>query len=133
MLAAQTKQMFKEIGMSSFSNSVKINHFPFATENEKDLYKLLNRYDKIHKIYYLSKQYVCESIDFVNPKLIICEGKSSFDRLKIMWNVDPIEYNADTFVMKKGEMVAIGYRRIMSHIKAKKEVQAKIKQYHLKS
>lgn len=129
-LAKQTKKIFDELGLAkTFSESVKINQFPFATKNEKDLITFLNKYDANYKLYYLSKQFVLETINHVKPKLIICEGKSAFDRLKAILDVEAIEYNENTYVLRKNEMVAIGYKRHMSHIKNKEEFKKKIIKY----
>lgn len=130
-LATQTKKIFKQIGLEKiFSKSVKINHFPFATKDVSDLNKLLEKYDTEHKLYYLSRQFVIETIKIVNPKLIICEGKTAFDRLKSILELDVLEYNEDTYVMKNNEYIVIGYRRHRSHIKNKEEFKSKIVKYY---
>lgn len=130
-LATQTKKVFTQIGLGNiFSNAVKINQFPFATKDEKDLKTLLDKYDTEYKLHYLSKQFVRDTIKQVNPKLIICEGKSSFDRLKAILDIDPIEYNENTYVLKHDDFVAIGYKRHMSHIKDKEELKNQIKKYY---
>lgn len=130
-LATQTKKLFTELGLETiFNTSVKINQFPFATRNEKDLQTLLAKYDKEFKLYYLSREFVLQAIETVKPKLIICEGKSSFDRLKAILDCTPVEYNEDTFVLRHNDFVAIGYKRHMSHIKNKTELKNKIIQYY---
>ena len=132
VLATQTKKIFNDLGLSqSFSNAIKINQFPFATRNEKDLILLLEKYDADLKLYYVSKQFLIETISFVKPKLIICEGKSSFDRLKKVLNSTPIEYNENTYVLKNNEFVAIGYKRHLSYIKDKEEFKEKINKYYI--
>lgn len=130
-LATQTKKIFKELSLIEvFKKSVKINHFPFATKDERDLNRLLEKYDIEYKLYYFSKQFVRETIETVKPKLIICEGKSSFDRLKSIFDFDVLEYNENTFVMKGNECIVIGYKRHLSHIKNKEEFKSKIAKYY---
>lgn len=130
-LATQTKKVFKDMKMDEpFIKATKINHFPFATKDKIALDKLLEKYDKEHKMYYLSKEFVKETIEIVKPKLIICEGKSSFDRLKDILKINSVEYKDDTYVLKTEDFVAIGYRRNLSHIKNKDEFKSKIKQYY---
>lgn len=131
LLANQTRNIFKDIGLyQAFLNAVKINHFPFATRNEVDLSKLIDKYNVEYKLYYLSKEFVKETIKIVKPKLIICEGKSSFDRLKSILEVESIEYNDNTYILKTDEFVAIGYKRHMSRIKDKRELKDKIYKYY---
>lgn len=130
-LAKQTKKIFKELRMEKdFANAVKINHFPFATRDVKDLTILLKRYDADFKLYYMSREFVINTIDVVKPKLIICEGKSSFDRLKNILNVTTIEYNENIYVMLTNDFVVIGYKRYLSHIKDKCELKSKIIKYY---
>ena len=134
ILATQTKRIFKDLELGKlFSNAVKINQFPFATRDENDLKTLLDKYDSDFKLYYLSKQFLVQTINTVEPKLIICEGKSSFDRLKKILQVDPIEYNENTYVLKTDQFVAIGYKRHLSFIKDKEELKNKISYYYKSS
>lgn len=134
LLATQTKKVFTELGLGfQFSQAVKINQFPFATADEKNLNKLLDKYGKTHKLYYLSKRFVLQTIEEVKPKLIICEGKSSFDRLKNLLQVEPIEYNENTFVLNYKNYVVIGYKRYLSFIEDRKELKEKIQMYYKKA
>lgn len=130
-LAKQTKKLFKELNLGfTFSKSVKINHFPYATATENDLKKLLEKHKEKLKLYTTAKNFVLETILEVEPKLIICEGKSSFDRLKKYFEVESIEYNHDTYVFKTENFVAIGYKRNLSHIKNKSQLKEKIQKYY---
>lgn len=130
-LATQTKKIFTELGLIDiFKKSIKINHFPFATKNQRDLDKLLEKYDNDYKLYYFSKLFVKKTIEIVAPKLIICEGKSSFDRLKSILDLEAFEYNESTYIMKNENQIIIGYKRHLSHIKNKEELKSKIKKYY---
>ncbi|MCC9167898.1 hypothetical protein [Pontibacter harenae] len=115
-----------------FSQAVKINQFPFATSDEKNLNKLLDKYGRSHKLYYLSKKFVLQTIEDVKPNLIICEGKSSFDRLKNILQAEPVEYNENTYVLYHNNYLAIGYKRHLSFIKDKEELKEKIMMYYKK-
>lgn len=129
-LATQTKKLFTTIRLEkTFATSVKINHFPFATKDENDLKKLLEKYDQDYKLYYWSRLFVEETLKIVKPKLIVCEGKSAFDRLKSILKTEALEYNDDTYVLKTADFLVVGYRRYFSHIKNKKEFASKIKTY----
>jgi hypothetical protein len=130
-LATQTKKIFKDLNLGVvFSKSIKINHFPYATATENDLHKLLERHKSTHNLFSIAKKFVENTIVEVSPKLIICEGKSSFDRLKKYFGSDPIEYNENTFVFKHSDFVVIGYKRHLSHIKDKNELKDKIRKYY---
>ena len=130
-LATQTKKLFKDLKLDSdFSNAVKINHFPFATRNVDDLDIILKKYDSDLKLYYFSKKFVAETIEIVQPKLIICEGKSSFDRLKDILAAEVVEYNENTYVAFYNDCIIIGYKRHLSHIKNKSELKSKIIRYY---
>ncbi|GGK88231.1 hypothetical protein ACD591_19150 [Rufibacter glacialis] len=134
LLATQTKKVFTELELGlQFSQAVKINQFPFATTDEKSLKKLLDQYGKTHKLYYLSKKFVLQTIEDVKPKLIICEGKSSFDRLKNILQAEPVEYNENTYVLRHNNYVVIGYKRHLSFIKDKEELKEKIMMYYKKA
>jgi hypothetical protein len=109
---------------------VKINHFPFATRNVDDLDVILKKFDSDFKLYYFSKKFVVETIETVQPKLIICEGKSSFDRLKDILDAKIVEYNENTYVALYNDCVIIGYKRHLSHIKNKSELKNKIINYY---
>ena len=130
-LATQTKKLFKDLNLgAAFAKSVKINHFPFATASENELHTLLERHKGIFNLYSVAKAFVEKTISQVNPKLIICEGKSSFDRLKKYLDEESIEYNENTYVLKHLDYVVIGYKRHLSHIKDKGELKDKIKRYY---
>ncbi|MDK2771813.1 MAG: hypothetical protein KYX68_06230 [Flavobacterium sp.] len=130
-LAKQTNKLFKELNLGlTFSKSVKINHFPYDTATVNDLNKLLEKHKEQLKLYKTAKNFVLETILEVEPKLIICEGKSSFDRLKKYFEVESIEYNDDTYVFKTENFVAIGYKRNLSHIKNKSQLKEKIQKYY---
>lgn len=130
-LAKQTKKIFNELNLGmEFSKSVKINHFPFATRNENDLNKLLEKRKSELKLYSVSKEIVLSTITEVKPKLIICEGKSSFDRLKKYLKSELIEYNKNTYVLKHKDIIVIGYKRRLSYILDKNELKDKIQKYY---
>ena len=130
-LATQTKKVFYQMKLEKdFINAVKINHFPFATRDVNDLNFLLEKYDENLKLYYLSKEFVLSTIKQVSPRLIICEGKSSFDRLKSILDLTVIEYNENTYVAKSENLVVIGYKRHLSYIKDKSELKNKIRTYY---
>lgn len=134
LLARETKKLFKSVGLSkAFSNAVKINHFPFATRNESDLNNILSKYDKELKLYYYSKEFVKQTIEVVQPKLIICEGKSSFDRLKKTLGLEVKSYNQNTYVIENDDYTIIGYKRNRSFIKNKEELKSKLREHYIRA
>lgn len=130
-LATQTKRLFYQLKLENdFVKAVKINHFPWATRNVVDLNYLLEKYDEALKLYYLSKEFVLTTIKQVKPRLIVCEGKSAFDRLKAMLDVTVVEYNHNTYVAQNKNLVVIGYKRHLSYISDKNELKHKINTYY---
>lgn len=80
-LAKETKNVMRSAGLTKeLEGAMKINYFFFATRDQDSLYKLLGS-QRDQKLYYKSKIWVEQLIEAIDPKIIVCEGKSVFDRL----------------------------------------------------
>ena len=116
-LARETRKLFElaNISKSEIDDSVKSNCFFFATKNEKELYALLSNL-KQNKVYTKSEKWIDRIAQIVSPKIIICEGKSAFDRFTK--NKDcKIEIIDKVLYTKYENTHIIGYKRIFSNIR----------------
>ena len=127
-LAKETRELFKlaEISENDLKNSVKSNYYFLATTNAKDLFSLLSHL-KIYKIYSKSKRWINHLIDIVEPEVIICEGKTVFEKLAKDRNCIVSEING-IYYTEFGKTKVIGYKRIFSNILNKKEVAKVLKE-----
>jgi hypothetical protein len=57
----------------------------------------------------------------IQPKIIICEGKSAFTKVTQHKNLQA-EWNADVAYTKWGNTHVIGYKRLFSQIKNKEKL-----------
>ncbi|WP_158730422.1 MULTISPECIES: hypothetical protein [unclassified Flavobacterium] len=130
-LARNTRKLFQLANCTEYlENSVKTNHFFFATTKETELYKLLSHLKHL-KVYSRSKTWVDKIVAIVQPEIIICEGKSSFDRF-LKNNECQITVNGNVSYAKYGEVHIIGYKRRFSDIidieKVAKLINEKLKE-----
>lgn len=143
-LATETKKVFEKAGLSSLLQSaVKTNFFFIITNNVTGLYKITdflgrgyddNREIRLgEKIFKKAEEWTKKLIQFIEPELIICEGKSAFDNVtnlflpienKIIWKNDC----AITSVPKYGLNI-IGYKRNRSRIRNKEELTYLLKSF----
>ena len=133
-LARNTRNLFELAGCSKYlENSVKTNQFFFATAKETELYKMLSHFKHL-KIYNKSKTWVDKIVSIVQPEIIICEGKSAFDRFSK--NKDcQIIVNGNVYYTKYEKIHIIGYKRRFSDIidneKVAKLINEKLKETKL--
>lgn len=126
-LARNTKKLYELAGCSEYlANSVKSNCFFFATNTEKELYQMLS-YLKEFKLYKKSDLWINKLIDIVEPEIIICEGKSAFDRVVKIKDCKPVN-NKHYCYAKYNNIEIIGYRRIRSSIRYINEVAKILKE-----
>lgn len=127
-LAKETRELFNLAGISEkeLKNSVKSNYYFLATTNSKDLFSLLSHL-KIHNVYGNSKKWINQLIDIVEPEIIICEGKTVFDKLTKDRKTNVSEING-IFYTEFDNIKVIGYKRIFSNILNKKELAKVLKQ-----
>ncbi len=126
-LARNTRKLFELADCSNYlADTVKTNCFFLATQNEADLYKMLSKL-KEFKLYKKSSDWLNRLIEMVNPEIIICEGKSAFDRVVKNRNCDIIINKHYCYAECNGYQI-IGYRRLRSSIRDIEEVAKKIKE-----
>ena len=126
-LARNTRKLFELAnGYEYLENSVKTNQFFFATTKETELYKFLSHF-KDDKIYAKSKKWLDRIIEIVEPEIIICEGKSSFDRFIKDKNCEIISKD-NVYYSTYNKIHIIGYKRIFSEIINIEKVAEKIKE-----
>jgi|TARA_R100000479_G_scaffold130736_1_gene68775 uracil-DNA glycosylase len=126
-LAKQTRKLFELAGLTNddLKNSVKSNCFFFATKNEKELYQFLSHL-KPTGVYTKSKKWINILVKIVEPRIIICEGKSAFDRF-IKDKDCEIKTHEKVLFAKWNEIKIIGYKRNFSNIMSINDVAQKLK------
>lgn len=127
-LARETKKVF---GMANrphlLEKSVKTNYYYLSTQSEKKLYKLTDLMGNAspnalrERFFDKSKEWTRKLITAINPKLVICEGKSSFVNTLNCLNKS-IQMNFDCQLEYYHEIPIIGYKRYFSRILDKKSL-----------
>lgn len=124
LLAKETRKLFElaEIPISELKQTVKSNYYFFASKNQKDLFKLLSHLRQ-DKVYTKSKKWINKLIEIVEPSIIVCEGKTVFNKLIKDWNCKVKTTNDDSYYYAEdGAIKIIGYKRYMSRILNKEKV-----------
>lgn len=133
-LMNETKKLFELAGcIAELPYSVKTNYCFVATNNENELEKLFRAMLHEHRIHLneLSVSWIRRLIKMIEPKIIICEGKSAYNR--IHWTVfdhrknGPWEGGVGYFQTENGTHV-VGYARTISTINDVHAVAAKIRE-----
>jgi hypothetical protein len=113
-------------------NSVKSNFCYFATEKSSDMKKLFTQISANFKVssYELCGNWTRRMINEINPKILICEGKESFDLLN-RWSF-PGEFKLDEKVHSItrghiGTITVIQVSRVFSTLKDAGEIVKQIK------
>lgn len=130
-LARNTRMLFQLANCTEYlDNSVKTNHFFFATTKETELYKMLSHFKHL-KVYNKSKTWIDKIVSIVQPEIIICEGKSAFDRFSKNKECKII-VNGNVYYAKYEKIHIIGYKRRFSDIidieKVAKLINEKLKE-----
>lgn len=126
-LAQQTRKLFElaELTEQNLADSVKSNCFFFATKSEKELYQFLSHL-KSEKVYLKSEKWINNLVSIIKPEIIICEGKSAFERFT---KDKECKFEIDKSVLyaEWNDIDIIGYKRNFSNIKEIKKVAEKLK------
>jgi hypothetical protein len=124
-LAKETRELFKlaNISQIDLKNSVKSNYYFLATKNTNDLSKLLVSL-KEYNIEKKSKNWIKKLTEIVEPEIIICEGKSIFEK----FTKTKVSENDDVYYVEIGKLKIIGYKRKFSNIINKKKVAELLKE-----
>lgn len=127
-LAQQSQKLFElsGLGKEELKNTVKTNCFFFATKNQKELYKMLSHL-KPKDVYSKSAKWTDDLVTLVKPEIIICEGKSAFDRFIENKNIDSKKLSENVFYTKYGDIKVLGYKRNFSNISYIEEVALELK------
>ena len=118
-LAKETRKLFKLSGISQIDlkNSVKTNYYFLATKNANDLTKLLINL-KDYNIEKKSEKWITKLTEIVEPEIIICEGKSIFEK----FTKSKVSENDEVYYFEMGKIKVIGYKRKFSNIVNKEKV-----------
>ena len=136
------KETIKSFEMAGFSiqeirellndKSIKTNFYYLITKNQNDISKCINQIENYSFKDFWKKSYewTGQLIELTNPKIIICEGKSVFDIIKDYDDILESNWKNDCgYLIRPNEQIIIGYNRIFSNIKNKKELSELIKKY----
>jgi hypothetical protein len=127
-LGEQTKSLFEMAGRAKNleKSTVKINFFPWATDNVadfKDLMKMLPS-DLSSKLFHLCRTWTKNLIEIIQPNTVICEGFKAFDEVQILFP-DKIEvYKEENLKSCKSSsgLKILGYKRNQGSIVNKQDV-----------
>lgn len=141
-LANEWKFVFNHERINSFDSLIyafKTNCFYFATNDSKDLQKLIRISTKYIKneIIEKSKEWTIKMIQLVSPKILICEGMSAFNFLKgflgkelIMCEEETLNAGKNCKCARYGNIIVLGFsRKIDSSFKDIDIVIEKIDEY----
>lgn len=126
-LAQQTQKLFELSGLSKeeLKGTVKTNCFFFASKNQKELYQMLSHL-KSKDVYSKSAKWTDQLVGLIQPEIIICEGKSAFDRFTE--NKKESQMNTKNVFYTTYEGIKIlGYKRNFSNIAHIEEVASELK------
>jgi uracil-DNA glycosylase len=125
-LAVSTRNLFRKAGCHThLPLAVKSNCFFFATSTEKELYQMLS-HGRDLKVYQKSSDWITRIVAMVQPRIIICEGKSAFEHFLKHSECIQEWKNGVGFALLEGTPV-IAYKRLLSHILHQDEVALKIR------
>lgn len=127
-LGEQTKALFEMAGKErDLKNStVKINFYPWATNNVDDFNQLMSLLPKnlSSQLFELARVWTKNIIEILKPSTIVCEGFKAFDEVEVLFppafrnsGNEPYRY----FETENGHNV-IGYQRNQSSIVNKEKI-----------
>jgi hypothetical protein len=124
-LAKETRKLFKlaNISQVDLKNSVKSNYYFLATKNTDDLSKLLSSL-KEYNIEKKSENWITKLTEIVEPDIIICEGKTIFEK----FTKSKVSEKHEVYYFEMGKIKVIGYKRKFSNIVNKEKVAKLLKE-----
>lgn len=126
LLARETRKVFDNAKLlHELENSVKTNCYFFSTKTQADLYRFMSHLKLEYDVYNHSANWVKELIEIINPSIIICEGKSAFERITRTKCDGPIVGALSGIY---NDIPVIGYSRNRSFINEKDSVSKLIKE-----
>jgi len=121
-LARETKKVFEISNrLHLLQNSVKTNYYYLSTSNETSLYRLTDLMGSAstsslrERFFEKSKEWTKKLLISINPKLVICEGKTSFVNTLNCLDKN-IQMNFDCQLEHYNGIPIIGYKRYKSRI-----------------
>jgi len=114
------------LGKEELKNNVKTNCFFFATKNQKELNQMLSHL-KFKDVYSKSARWTDDLVTLVKPEIIICEGKSAFERFIKNKNIFSQMNSENVLYTTYGDIKVIGYKRNFSNISHIEEVATVLK------
>jgi hypothetical protein len=123
-LSRETKIVFKNAEKQNLLKGkvVKTNYYYLATENEKELYNLMEKLSENIRLEFYKKsfEWTQKIIKLVNPKVIICEGKRAYLNVldSIDLEIDEIKNHKtiNSVSFKNSDTLLLGYSRRFSRI-----------------
>ncbi len=138
-LAKETIQSFEMAGYGETeirellnNKSIKTNFYYLSTTNQTDIKKCFKQIENysFNDFWKQSYEWTAQLIELTKPKVIICEGKSIFDTIKDYdVNKETKWQNDCGYLIRPNGQVIIGYNRVFSNIKNKKELSELIKRF----
>jgi hypothetical protein len=119
-LARETVDIFKELGYSEqeihelFENeTVKTNFYFIITSNQSMINNCLGAIGKQDEFDMFSRNRIKELMDIINPKYVICEGKSVFQKLQSFYDIQESKWLGDSGLLriKNSDRIIFGYSR----------------------
>ena len=122
-LAKETRDLFEKAGMlDCLDQSVKTNFYYFATSKKttfSTLFSLLGE-DMNKQLHANAFKWTRQMIEMVKPKIIICEGITTFDNLSVLYyGVPGKREGVCGYFELPDKTPVIGYSRYYSNIKDK--------------
>ena len=125
----------KDYGINNLEllyNGFKTNCCFFATENTEKLKKLKSKLKYTYKIdlKQFETKWIRTLINYVDPKIIICEGYEAFDYLKTFFSTEEYQFsNVEEWDTRKvaylnSGCIVLGFKRIYSNLASKDNVVA---------
>ena len=145
-LARETYEVFESLGFTEDEirtifkeECVKTNFYYIITKGQKDIKPCLDALgrDRWNDFWKMSYQWTLEVIEMVKPQFIICEGKSSFNEIKDMFEgifgKEEISWTWEDYCgvveLKNEGLIVLGYERNYSLIKNKQGFAKLLKKY----
>lgn len=114
-LGEQTKSLFTMAGKErDLENStVKINFYPWATNNVADFEALMKLLPKeiSSKLFEISRVWTKKIIETIEPSTIICEGFKAFDEVQALFPGNEIVKTKYSKLLKSKDFKVLGYKR----------------------
>lgn len=128
-LGEQTKSLFNMAGKEDElrNSTVKINFYPWATDNIADFNELMSLLPKklSFQLFELARMWTKKIIEIVKPSTIICEGFKAFDEVQVLF---PEKYEQEQSDFHRSFMIGqetlvVGYKRNQGSILNKENIK----------